>query len=143
MSPVNAIEPPPAAAAASARCTTSGIRSKPGGCASTTSMPNLGSRVSRPWGTESGFAYDGAYAHDTATGLAYRTVLPAGMQHVTSQLNVTFLAPAREGRIVARGTVVKRGKRSGYAEADVLGPDGSLLARATALFALLPEPTDA
>ena len=92
-----------------------------------------------------GTAHGGVIATlaDTATGLAYRTVLPAGMQHVTSQLNVTFLAPAREGRIVARGTVVKRGKRSGYAEADVLGPDGTLLARATALFALLPEPPDA
>lgn len=79
---------------------------------------------------------------DTATGLAYRTVLPAGFQHVTSQLNVTFLAPAREGKIVAKGVVVKQGKRSGYAEADVLGSDGTLLARATALFALLPERTD-
>jgi uncharacterized protein (TIGR00369 family) len=79
---------------------------------------------------------------DTATGLAYRTVLPAGSQHVTSQLNVTFLAPAREGTIVARGVVVKQGKRSGYAEAEVVGPDGTLLARATALFALLPERPD-
>ena len=76
---------------------------------------------------------------DTATGLAYRTVLPPGLRLVTSQLNVTFLAPAREGRIEARGAVVKRGKRSGYAEADVVDAEGSLLARATALFALLPE----
>jgi uncharacterized protein (TIGR00369 family) len=78
---------------------------------------------------------------DTATGLAYRTVLAEGTQHVTSQLSVTFLAPAREGTIVARGAVVKRGKRSGYGEADVVDDEGTLLARASALFAVFPERT--
>jgi len=92
-----------------------------------------------------GTAHGGVIATlaDTATGLAYRTVMPEGMQHVTSQLNVTFLAPARQGRIVAKGVVVKRGKRSGYAEADVVDAEGTLLARAMALFALLPERPDA
>jgi uncharacterized protein (TIGR00369 family) len=77
---------------------------------------------------------------DTAAGLAYRTVLAEGTQHVTSQLTVTFLAPGREGTIVARGYVVKRGKRSGYAEVDVVDAEGALLARASALFAVLPAP---
>ncbi len=76
---------------------------------------------------------------DTATGLAYRTVLQPGTQHVTAQLNVTYLAPARGGRVLARGRVVKRGRRTGYAEADVLDEEGRLLARASALFAILPE----
>jgi uncharacterized protein (TIGR00369 family) len=76
---------------------------------------------------------------DTAIGLAYRTVLAEGTRHVTSQLSVTFLAPAREGTLVARGVVVKRGKRSGYGEADVVDGAGALLARASALFAVLPE----
>lgn len=76
---------------------------------------------------------------DTATGLAYRTVLEPGTQHVTTQLNVTYLSAGRGGRLVARGRVVKRGRRTGYAEADVLDGEGRLLARATALFAVLPE----
>lgn len=76
---------------------------------------------------------------DTATGLAYRTVLEPGTQHVTSQLNVTYLAPGRGGRILARGRVIKRGRRTGYAEADVLDEESRLLARASALFAVLPE----
>ena len=79
---------------------------------------------------------------DTATGLAYRTILPEGFRLVTSQLSVTFLAPAREGSIVAKGVVVKRGKRSGFAEADVVDGEGTLLARASALFAVLPEGSD-
>ncbi len=76
---------------------------------------------------------------DTATGLAYRTVLEPGTQHVTTQLSVTYLAPGRGGRVLARGRVLKRGRRTGYAEADVLDGEGRLLARAAALFAILPE----
>jgi uncharacterized protein (TIGR00369 family) len=78
---------------------------------------------------------------DTAAGLAYRTVLEPGTAHVTTQLSVTYLAPGRAGRILARGRVVKRGRRIGYAEADVQDEEGKLLARATALFAIVPEGT--
>jgi uncharacterized protein (TIGR00369 family) len=76
---------------------------------------------------------------DTATGLALRSTLDEGMTFTTTQLGVTFLAPGREGRILAKGRVVKSGKRFGYAEADVIDAEGRLLARATATFAVLPE----
>ncbi len=76
---------------------------------------------------------------DTATGLAYRTVLEPGTRHVTTHLSVTFLSPGRAGRVTARGKVVKAGRRFGYAESDVVGPDGELLARATATFTVSPE----
>jgi uncharacterized protein (TIGR00369 family) len=76
---------------------------------------------------------------DTATGLAYRTVLEPGTDHVTTQLNVTFLVPGREGRILARGRVIKAGRRFGYAESDVVDGEGRLVARATATFAVTPE----
>jgi uncharacterized protein (TIGR00369 family) len=73
---------------------------------------------------------------DTATGLAYRTVLEPGTEHVTTTLSVVFLAVGREGEVTARGRVVKRGRRFGYAEADVVDGAGTLLARATATFAV-------
>lgn len=76
---------------------------------------------------------------DTATGLAYRTVLEPGTTFTTIQLQVTYLAAGRAGRIVARGRVVKRGRRTGYAEADVVDAEDRLLARATALLAVIPE----
>ena len=76
---------------------------------------------------------------DTATGLAYRTVLEPATSHVTSSLTVTFLGPGRTGTVIARGRVIKRGRRFGYAEADVVDADGTLLARATATFTVLPE----
>jgi len=79
---------------------------------------------------------------DMATGLAYRTVLQPATRHVTTHLSVTFLSPGRAGRVTARGRVLKTGGRFGYAEADVVGRDDELLARATATFTVSPEPAD-
>jgi uncharacterized protein (TIGR00369 family) len=76
---------------------------------------------------------------DTATGLAFRTTLESGLTFTTTQLAVAFLRPGGVGRVLARGRVVKPGRRVGYAEADVVDDGGRLLARATATFAVLPE----
>jgi uncharacterized protein (TIGR00369 family) len=75
---------------------------------------------------------------DTATGLALRSALEEGWTFTTTHLAVTFLAPGREGRALARGRVVKSGRRFGYAEADVVDGEDRLLARATATFAVIP-----
>ena len=77
---------------------------------------------------------------DTATGLAYRSGLGDGESAVTSSLSVAFLRPGGLGPVTARGRVVKRGSRFGYAEADVEDADGRLLARATATFTVLAAP---
>jgi uncharacterized protein (TIGR00369 family) len=77
---------------------------------------------------------------DTATGLAMRSTLEDGWTFTTTQLAVTFLSPGRQGRVLARGRVVKSGRRFGYAEADVVDAEDRLLARATATFAVMPEP---
>jgi uncharacterized protein (TIGR00369 family) len=77
---------------------------------------------------------------DTATGLAYRTGLEDGASALTSSLSVTFLRPSGIGLVTARGRVVKRGSRFGYAEAGVEDAEGRLLARATATFTVLAAP---
>src|SRR5262245_59622400 len=74
---------------------------------------------------------------DTATGLAYRTGLAGGASALTSSLSATFLRPGGIGPVLARGRVVKRGSRFGYAEADVEDAEGRLLAKATATFTVL------
>ena len=80
---------------------------------------------------------------DAATGIAMLTALDAGWSHLTTSLQMTFLSPgARGDTVVARGRVVKRGRRFGYAEADVeRDADGALLARAAATFLVQPERT--
>jgi uncharacterized protein (TIGR00369 family) len=78
---------------------------------------------------------------DTATGVAMHAALDEGWTHVTTSLNLTFLSPGKLGdHIVARGRVVRRGSRFGFAEADVERADGTLLARAAATF-LIQRPT--
>ena len=74
---------------------------------------------------------------DTATGVAMGSSLDEGLTWMTTSLGVTFLSPGRAGVVRATGRVVKRGRRFGYAEADVDSDDGTLLARATATFAIM------
>jgi len=78
---------------------------------------------------------------DTATGLAYRSGLADDQSAVTSSLSVTFLRPGGPGVVTARGRVIRRGSRFGYAEADVEDAEGRLLARATATFTVLAAPS--
>lgn len=74
---------------------------------------------------------------DTATGVALGSALAADETWTTTSLHVTFLAPGRGGRVMARARVLKRGRRFGYAEADILDGEGSLLARASATLAIM------
>lgn len=77
---------------------------------------------------------------DTAIGLALRSVLPTGNTHRTAQLNVHFLAKGEGNRLVGRGRARHMGRRMGYGEADVLDASGTVLARASATFIVLPAP---
>jgi uncharacterized protein (TIGR00369 family) len=78
---------------------------------------------------------------DAATGIAMLSALEDGWSHLTTSIQLTFLAAGRLGdRVAATGRVLKRGRRFGYAEAEVARDDGTLLARATASFLLQTEP---
>ena len=79
---------------------------------------------------------------DTAMGLAMRTRAERGLAYVTTQLDLHYLAPGRPGRIVAIGRTVKGGRQMGYAEADVVGEGGELLARASATFIVVRQPPE-
>lgn len=73
---------------------------------------------------------------DTAMGLAIRTALQPGRRHVTIELGVHYLRPAREGRLSAVGTVVRIGSQVAFAEAEVHDERGRLLARASGTFSV-------
>jgi uncharacterized protein (TIGR00369 family) len=49
----------------------------------------------------------------------------------TLELKVSFLAPAREGKLFAEGRVVKAGRTIAFLEADLFDGDGKHLARMT------------
>lgn len=48
---------------------------------------------------------------DTAAGYAALSVMPEGMEVVTSEIKIHLLSPAIGDRLIARGKVIKPGKR--------------------------------
>ncbi|EPX86840.1 PaaI family thioesterase [Salipiger mucosus] len=62
---------------------------------------------------------------DSAAGYAALSVMPADNEVVTSEMKIHLLAPARGTRLVARGRVVKPGRRLVIVTADVFALDGA------------------
>ena len=75
----------------------------------------------RPGGIVSGDIY--MTAADVAFWLAIKTFAGLDDSSVTSQLNTAFLAAARNEPIDCRATVLKRGRRVVYGEAECMAGD--------------------
>jgi uncharacterized protein (TIGR00369 family) len=73
---------------------------------------------------------------DTACGLSIRSAMEPGRLHVTADLDIHFLAPAKPGRILGRGKAVKVGRSLAFAEASIEDGEGRLLARAQSRFSV-------
>lgn len=79
---------------------------------------------------------------DTAAGLAVRSAIAPGSGHVSVNLDVQYLAPARPGTLLATGRVLRLGRRIAFAEAEVTDADGTTLARAQVTVAVSPPPEE-
>ena len=77
---------------------------------------------------------------DACIGLALRSKLGMSTEHVTIELDVHYLSPARTGALVGRGRAVRVGGRVSYGEADLFADDGTLVAKGTATF-LIVQPS--
>lgn len=69
---------------------------------------------------------------DSAAGYAALTLLPAGMEVVTSEMKIHLLAPGAGDRLIAKGRVLKPGRRMIISEAEVwaeTGADRRLIAK--------------
>ena len=73
---------------------------------------------------------------DTACGLSIRSAMEPGRLHVTTDLDIHYLAPAKPGRLFGRGKAVKVGRTLAFAEASVEDAEGRLLARAQSRFSV-------
>jgi uncharacterized protein (TIGR00369 family) len=73
---------------------------------------------------------------DTACGLAIRSAMEPGRLHVTTDLDIHYLVPARPGRILGHGTAVRVGRSLAFAEASIEDRDGRLLARAQSRYSV-------
>jgi uncharacterized protein (TIGR00369 family) len=73
---------------------------------------------------------------DTACGLSIRSAMEPGRLHVTTDLDIHYLAPAEPGRLFGRGKAIKVGRTLAFAEASVEDGEGRLLARAQSRFSV-------
>ena len=68
---------------------------------------------------------------DTAAACAVHTLLEPGGRTVTVDLTVHFLSPATSGRVEARATVLRRGRRVIILGVEARNGDGALIATST------------
>lgn len=71
---------------------------------------------------------------DASIGLALRSMIGMTTDHVTIELDVHYLAPARSGYLIGRGRALRAGGRVSYGEAEVFSDEGKLLAKGSATF---------
>ena len=74
---------------------------------------------------------------DTACGLSIRSAIEPGRLHVTSDLDIHFLAPARPGPLFGEANVVQLGRTVGFIEGRLMDKAGTLLARDVILLSTL------
>jgi uncharacterized protein (TIGR00369 family) len=76
---------------------------------------------------------------DTAMGFAVvARVAGAGRINAAAEMSTRFLAPVREGLVIAEATVLKVGKRLAVVDGRATLEDGTIVAVASATHALLP-----
>lgn len=88
-----------------------------------------------------GIAHGGVLASlaDTAATFAALTVIPEGMDVVTIEFKVNFLAGVPAGQLIAKGSTVRVGSRVAVSDVRVYGPTKDRLAM-TGTFTMLVFP---
>lgn len=69
---------------------------------------------------------------DSATALALYAVLPPNLTAVTTNLNVSYLKPAKLGAFTAKTRLIKRDERDAETTGELHDEEGVLVARANA-----------
>lgn len=88
-----------------------------------------------------GIVYGGVLCDlaDAAMGVAFAGSLEENESFVTLQLSATYLRSVQEGRLVATGRVLQKGRTAGHAEAEVVDGEGRLVARFSCTCLVLQE----
>ena len=71
---------------------------------------------------------------DTAMGVAFATMLEEGEALATLELKINYLKPLWNGKVLALGKVVKKGRTTGLVECDILDENEHLVARASSTY---------
>lgn len=74
---------------------------------------------------------------DHAIGAAVGFALGRTRRAVTAELKVNFLAPTTGGVLIARGRLLREGKRLIVGEAEIVDQDGRMIAKALGTWAVV------
>jgi uncharacterized protein (TIGR00369 family) len=88
-------------------------------------------------GANTAIAHGGALATLLDAALTFALIANDGRDWATVDLRIDFVRPVGIEDVVIRGRVLHAGRRTGRAEGEVVGHDGSLRARAVGTF--VPE----
>ena len=78
---------------------------------------------------------------DSATGITLLATLPKELTAVTISLDTKFERPASVGVLTVEARVTEKDDRDATVEADVLSPDGTIVARGRARLRIRKRPT--
>jgi uncharacterized protein (TIGR00369 family) len=87
-----------------------------------------------------GFVHGGALASiiDTVAFWAAFCDLDENTGITSVDLKLNYLAPVKEGKLIARGKLIKLGKTLGLCEAEITNGDGRMIAQGTSTLIVLP-----
>ncbi len=97
----------------------------------------LGEKHLQPFGNVHGEAI--ASVVDAAAFWAVFPQVEKGVGMTTVEMKLNYLAPAREGRLVAQGRCIKMGRTLALGEAYVRNGEGTLIAHGTVTMMVVPE----
>ncbi|TAN31801.1 PaaI family thioesterase [bacterium] len=83
---------------------------------------------------EAGVVHGGALATALDTAACFAVIAAVGVDCATVDLRTDFLRPAAAPELVVTGTLLRAGRRFGWADASVTAPDGRVLATARGTF---------
>lgn len=68
---------------------------------------------------------------DAAMGFSFLTTLNEDELFTTVDLRINYLKPVTAGKLIASSKIIKRGKRLGYMECEIVNEQGKLVAKAS------------
>ncbi len=68
---------------------------------------------------------------DAAMGFSFLTTLNEDELFTTVDLRINYLKPVTTGKLIASSKIIKRGKRLGYMECEIVNEQGKLVAKAS------------
>ena len=80
---------------------------------------------------------------DNTMGPAARSVVAQTETQQTLEMKISYIQPAKAGKLIGKGRVLHKGRSIIFAEGSLMTEDGTLVATGTSTWRILPRPSGA